>query len=88
VLGGVLDRAVADELAVAVIGGEAGIGKTRLSMQAGEQARRQGFTVLVGGCLDIGESTVPSAPLMIHYGALQRGGSLRRSVRCLGRRGT
>jgi DNA-binding CsgD family transcriptional regulator/tetratricopeptide (TPR) repeat protein len=64
VLGGVLDRAAAGEFAVATIGGEAGIGKTRLSMQAGEWARRQGFTVLVGGCLDIGESTVPYAPLL------------------------
>jgi ATP/maltotriose-dependent transcriptional regulator MalT len=64
VLGGVLDRAAAGEFAVAVIGGEAGIGKTRLSMQAGERARRRGFTVLVGGCLDIGESTVPYAPLL------------------------
>ena len=64
VLGGVLDRAAVGEFAVAVIGGEAGIGKTRLSMQAGEQARQQGFTVLIGGCLDIGESTVPYAPLL------------------------
>jgi ATP/maltotriose-dependent transcriptional regulator MalT len=64
VLGGVLDRAAAGEFAVAVIGGEAGIGKTRLSMQAGERARRRGFTVLIGGCLDIGESTVPYAPLL------------------------
>jgi predicted ATPase len=64
VLGGVLDRAAAGEFAVAVIGGEAGIGKTRLSMQAGQRARRQGFTVLIGGCLDIGESTVPYAPLL------------------------
>ena len=64
VLGGVLDRAAGGEFAVAVIGGEAGIGKTRLSMRAGEQARRRGFTVLVGGCLDIGESTLPYAPLL------------------------
>ena len=64
VLGGVLDRAAVGEFAVAVIGGEAGIGKTRLSMQAGERARQQGFTVLIGGCLDIGESTVPYAPLL------------------------
>ena len=64
VLGGVLDQAAVGEFAVAVIGGEAGIGKTRLSMQAGERARQQGFTVLIGGCLDIGESTVPYAPLL------------------------
>jgi len=64
VLGGVLDRAAAGEFALAVIGGEAGIGKTRLSMLAGERARRQGFQVLIGGCLDIGESTVPYAPLL------------------------
>jgi predicted ATPase len=39
-IGAVLDRAAAGEFAVATIGGEAGIGKTRLSMQAGERARR------------------------------------------------
>jgi DNA-binding CsgD family transcriptional regulator/tetratricopeptide (TPR) repeat protein len=63
-IGVVLDRAAAGEFALAVIGGEAGIGKTRLSMLAGERARRQGFQVLTGGCLDIGESTVPYAPLL------------------------
>jgi ATP/maltotriose-dependent transcriptional regulator MalT len=63
-LGGVLDRAAAGEFALAAIGGEAGIGKTRLSMLAGERARGQGFRVLTGGCLDIGESTVPYAPLL------------------------
>jgi ATP/maltotriose-dependent transcriptional regulator MalT len=63
-IGVVLDRAAAGEFALAVIGGEAGIGKTRLSMLAGERARRQGFQVLIGGCLDIGESTVPYAPLL------------------------
>lgn len=63
-IGAVLDRAAAGEFAVATIGGEAGIGKTRLCTQAGERARGQGFTVLIGGCLDIGESTVPYAPLL------------------------
>jgi predicted ATPase len=63
-IGGVLDRAAAGEFALATIGGEAGIGKTRLSMLAGERARQQGFMVLIGGCLDIGESTVPYAPLL------------------------
>jgi ATP/maltotriose-dependent transcriptional regulator MalT len=63
-IGVVLDWAAAGEFALAVIGGEAGIGKTRLSMLAGERARRQGFQVLIGGCLDIGESTVPYAPLL------------------------
>src|SRR5207248_7215583 len=28
------------------------------------RAREQGFHVLTGGCLDIGESTVPYAPLL------------------------
>jgi predicted ATPase len=75
VLDGVLDRAAAGEFAMAAIGGEAGIGKTRLSMLVGELARRQGFKVLIGGCLDIGESTEPyaliatyrSEELPLHY---------------------
>ncbi len=63
-LGVVLDRTAGGELALATIGGEAGIGKTRLAMSAAEQARRAGFKVLAGGCLDIGESTVPYAPML------------------------
>ncbi len=63
-IGGVLDRAAAGEFALVTIGGEAGIGKTRLSTLAGERARQRGFMVLIGGCLDIGESTVPYAPLL------------------------
>jgi ATP/maltotriose-dependent transcriptional regulator MalT len=63
-LGVVLERAADGEFALATIGGEAGIGKTRLAMSAGDQARRAGFQVLAGGCVDIGESTVPYAPML------------------------
>ena len=59
-----LDSFPCPAFAARAIGGEAGIGKTRLSMMAGELARQQGFKVLIGGCLDIGESTVPYAPLL------------------------
>jgi class 3 adenylate cyclase/tetratricopeptide (TPR) repeat protein len=43
------------------VAGEPGIGKTRLTEEAAEEARRQGFTVLWGHCLD-GEWSPPYAP--------------------------
>ncbi len=48
---------------VAVIGGEAGIGKTRLAEQLASTASEQGFRVLRGGCVPLGEEGVPFAPI-------------------------
>ncbi|HKZ90789.1 MAG TPA: AAA family ATPase [Candidatus Limnocylindrales bacterium] len=46
----------------AVIGGEAGVGKTRLLAAAGELAEAQGWRVLSGGCVSMGEAGLPFAP--------------------------
>jgi predicted ATPase len=44
---------------VAVIGGEAGVGKTRLVEQLAAAAEEQGVRVLRGGCVPLGEEGVP-----------------------------
>jgi AAA ATPase domain len=48
---------------VALLGGEAGVGKTRLVEQLAA-ARGQGIRVLRGGCVPLGEEGVPFAPLV------------------------
>src|SRR4051812_2974514 len=46
-----------------IVAGEAGIGKTRLIEEASLRARRDGWRVLVGGCLDIGDAALPYLPV-------------------------
>jgi DNA-binding CsgD family transcriptional regulator len=49
---------------VYVVGGEAGVGKTRFVEEAAEQARAAGFRVLSGGCIALAEGTLPYAPIV------------------------
>jgi DNA-binding CsgD family transcriptional regulator/tetratricopeptide (TPR) repeat protein len=59
-----LARAAAgDGPLVALVGGEAGVGKTRLVEQLAAAARGQGVRVLRGGCVPLGEEGVPFAPV-------------------------
>ena len=58
-----LARAVAGEPLVALVGGEAGVGKTRLVEQLAATAREQGVRVLAGGCVPLGEEGLPFAPV-------------------------
>jgi DNA-binding CsgD family transcriptional regulator len=44
-----------------LLGGEAGIGKTRLLAEFGARAQAAGARVLVGSCLHVGEGTLPFA---------------------------
>jgi DNA-binding CsgD family transcriptional regulator len=57
-----LDEAAAGQPAVALISGDAGVGKTRLVFELAAQARSRGFTVLSGRCAEIGDA-VPYLPL-------------------------
>jgi DNA-binding CsgD family transcriptional regulator/tetratricopeptide (TPR) repeat protein len=50
--------------AVAVVTGEAGIGKTRLVREFSARARENGALVLSGTCIDVGEGTLPYAPII------------------------
>lgn len=45
-----------------VIGGEAGVGKTRMLIEARSVAEGQGMRVLAGGCVSMGEAGLPFAP--------------------------
>jgi DNA-binding NarL/FixJ family response regulator len=50
------------EPATVLLGGEAGVGKSRLAAEFADQARAQGGRVLTGGCLELGAAGLPFAP--------------------------
>lgn len=53
---------VPDARDVVLLGGDAGIGKTRLLRELGVRAREAGHRVLAGHCLDLGDSALPYQP--------------------------
>ncbi|WFF00689.1 helix-turn-helix transcriptional regulator [Micromonospora sp. WMMD964] len=57
-----LGRARAGEPTTVLVGGEAGVGKTRLLEEFGSGAGDGGVRVLVGQCLELGEAGLPFAP--------------------------
>jgi DNA-binding CsgD family transcriptional regulator len=57
-----LDNAAAGQPAHALIGGDAGVGKTRLVTELAGQAAARGFMVLSGRCAELGDS-IPYLPL-------------------------
>ena len=59
-----LDRAQREDPAFALIGGEAGVGKTRLVRELAEQGGGLGFLVLTGQCVELGAEGLPLAPLV------------------------
>ncbi|MGZ4303428.1 MAG: helix-turn-helix transcriptional regulator [Solirubrobacteraceae bacterium] len=59
-----LDSAAAGEPAVVLVGGEAGVGKTRLVEEAAECAREGGARVLTGNCIELGGEGLPLSPLV------------------------
>ena len=63
-LGGLLDQAGAGDPGFALIGGEAGVGKTRLVQELAERAREASFLVLTGQCVELGAEGLPLAPLV------------------------
>jgi AAA ATPase domain len=58
-----LARAGDGEPLVVLLGGEAGVGKTRLVEQLAATARERGVRVLGGGCVPLGEEGLPFAPV-------------------------
>src|SRR6267154_271884 len=56
-----LDDAAAGRAVTALVGGDAGVGKSRLVAEVMAVAGRRGFTVLCGQCAEIGDS-VPYLP--------------------------
>jgi DNA-binding CsgD family transcriptional regulator len=59
-----LGRAEGDSPMVVLVGGEAGIGKSRIVAEVAQDARQRGHVVLVGGCASIGSGEgLPFAPI-------------------------
>jgi predicted ATPase len=59
-----LDAAASGQFTTLVIGGEAGVGKTRLVGELVTRAENsRGFATLLGGCIDLAEGVLPYAPL-------------------------
>lgn len=59
-----LSRAQAGDAGAVFIGGESGVGKTRLVMEFERLALAAEARFLVGGCVDVGGSELPYAPLL------------------------
>jgi hypothetical protein len=64
VLAAALDRALAGETGFVLLGGEAGVGKTRLLRELSARAEDAGFGVLSGQCVEPGAEGLPFAPLV------------------------
>jgi hypothetical protein len=62
-LAAALDRATAATPTVVLVGGEAGVGKSRLVGELAAGARAAGATVLAGGCVERGGEGLPFAPV-------------------------
>jgi DNA-binding CsgD family transcriptional regulator len=67
-----LDAASAGEPGVILLGGEAGIGKTRLVGEVITTARAAGVLALTGGCLELTTGALPFAPIVELVRDLQR----------------
>ncbi|MCZ9348945.1 AAA family ATPase [Streptomyces mutabilis] len=67
-----LVRAASAEPQALLLGGEAGVGKTRLVEEFAAAAREQGAVVALGGCVEIGADGLPFAPFSTALRALRR----------------
>src|SRR3954468_20328334 len=67
-----LESAARAEPGVMLVGGEAGVGKTRLVEQAAERARDAGARVLTGNCVELGGDGLPFMPLADALRSLMR----------------
>ncbi|WP_406076734.1 AAA family ATPase [Streptomyces virginiae] len=72
VLTDALTRAAGREPQAMLIGGEAGVGKTRLTEEFLCEADRRGAVVAVGGCVEIGAEGLPFAPFSTALRTLHR----------------
>jgi len=57
-------RAADGEPAVVLVGGEAGVGKTRLVAELRARCAADGMRVLYGGCVPLGGEALPYAPIV------------------------
>ena len=83
VLEAAMVRATNSEPAVVLVGGEAGVGKTRLVAELTAHRAIDGTRVLTGGCVPVGDGTLPYAPIVEALRALLGdvgGGAVRELV--------
>src|SRR6266540_385949 len=59
-----LDRAESGRPAVALVAGDAGVGKTRLLAELAARAEQRGVRVLLGGCMEVGDVGLPYVPFV------------------------
>lgn len=71
---GLLRRALSGSTAVLVVGGEAGVGKTRLVDAVTAEARDLGFRVAAGSCLRMDAGAMPYAAIVAALRQLTRDG--------------
>ena len=64
VLAHALSDAASGAARTVLVGGEAGIGKSRLLAETLDRARADGALVLVGGCVGLAEGSLPFAPII------------------------
>jgi DNA-binding CsgD family transcriptional regulator/tetratricopeptide (TPR) repeat protein len=57
-------RAADADPAVVLVGGEAGVGKTRLVIELSAHCGTDGTRVLAGGCVPVGDGALPYAPIV------------------------
>ena len=57
-------RAADADPAVVLVGGEAGVGKTRLVAELRARCATEGTRVLVGGCVPLGDGALPYGPIV------------------------
>ena len=67
-----LESAVVGTPSVALVAGEAGVGKSRLVQEAADVAAELGVTVLSGGCVELGGEGMSLAPLVEMLRTLSR----------------
>jgi DNA-binding NarL/FixJ family response regulator len=67
-----LETAIAGTPTVVLLGGEAGVGKTRLVEEAAARARATGARVLAGSCIELGGEGLAFGPLAHAFRTLMR----------------
>ncbi|WP_206074371.1 helix-turn-helix transcriptional regulator [Antribacter gilvus] len=70
-----VERASGGKPGVVLLGGDAGVGKSRLLAHVMERARRDGAVVVTANCVDLGEVGIPYLPFTEALTQLQGGGA-------------
>ena len=68
----ILSETTAGRPRVVLLGGEAGIGKSRLLAALLDGAERRGYRAMMGHCVDLGDSALPFAPIAQVLRAFER----------------